>query len=61
MLHDEEKWHDLMVSSAGEPQILREMLYRQKGEAFSVLDYTHYDSVSYHTNLQRYAVVMRGA
>lgn len=61
MLNDEETWHDLMMSSAGEPHILRELLYRQHGESHEVFDHTYYDSVPHTTNLQRYAVVMRGA
>jgi hypothetical protein len=61
MLHNEETWHTLMVSSAGEPHILRELLYRQHGESYGVFDHTYYDSVENTTNLQRYAVVMRGA
>lgn len=58
MLHNEETWHTLMVSSAGEPPILREMLYRQHGEAYGVFDRTYYDSME---NPNGCAVVMRGA
>lgn len=61
MLHNEETWHTLMVSAAGEPPILRELLYRQHGEAYGVFDRTYYDGVETTTNMQRYAVVMRSA
>jgi hypothetical protein len=61
MLHDEEKWHDLMMSTAGDPPVLRELLYRYRGAEFGVFDHAYYDSLPSDTNLQRYAVVMRGA
>ena len=61
MLHNEELWHELMTSAVGDPHVMREMLYRYRGAEFGVFDSTYYDTMPSDTNLQRYAVVMRGA
>lgn len=61
MLHCADKWHELMMSWSGDPDTMRETLYRYCGREYDIYDHTYYDSVSYTTNVRRYAVVMRGA
>lgn len=50
----QDAYHDLMVSYVGEPDTVRELLYRARGAAFGIYNYTHQDRVE---NTNGYAVV----